>query len=120
MVICWFAESICVMPLPLACSKSPRTNLKNLVFHRGIAISGSRGGAIGGLRIAIRRVLEVVGHFRVQLLRRFLRRPSVASTASLRTRLRGGSALGTLGALIRRFIGSSRLGLSLGLADALI
>jgi len=86
--------------------------LQDLVLHRGIAVGSSRSTSIGVLV----GMVEVVGHLRVELLGRLLRRATV--TATSRSLLRNHLASSTLGSCVVLDVGR-RLGLSLWLRHAL-
>jgi hypothetical protein len=92
--------------------------LQDIVLHRGITISRSSSrGSSSALRVC--GVSDkVVSHLRVELFGRLLCGTAVLSTAGslLRSWLAGGTSLGGIGAMLDS---SSRLGLRLGLADAL-
>lgn len=95
-----------------------RSLLHDLVVHRSVtAVGGSRGTTVGVLIVLLVSGLEVISHFRIQLLRSLLGWAGVAglllAAAAARTRT-GGLASGLLLLVIRR-----RLRLSLWLRDAL-
>ncbi len=90
-------------------------HLEDVLLHRGIATGGGRSSGIG----VVAGGVKVVGHLRVQLLRRLL--DGAVAAAALDRLLGGlaggGTALGSSSALL--LDGGGRLGLSLGRRDAL-
>lgn len=93
--------------------------LKNLVLHRGItAVSSSWGATIGVLSVV--RALKVVGHLRIQLFCCLLSGAAAAATSrSLLHALATSSGSTAFRIRLAVLDCSSRLGLGLGLRDAL-
>lgn len=104
---------------PGKCSAAPArlslANLEDVLLHRGIATGGGRSSGIG----VVCGVVKVVGHLRVELLRRLLDGAVAAATLGglLGCLAGGGTALGTSSTLL--LDSSGRLGLNLGGRDAL-
>lgn len=90
----------------------------DLIVHRGIAIVGrSRSTATDVLALVAR--LKVVSHLAVQLLGRLLGRTrALGSTGGLSATAPGATSTSVLGGGLLLLVGHSRLGLRLGLRDA--
>ena len=104
---------------PGKCSAAPANcsvaDLEDVLLHRGIATGGGRGSGIG----VVAGVVKVVGHLRVELLRRLLDGAVAAATLGglLGGLAGGGTALSSSSALL--LDGGGGLGLNLGGRNAL-
>jgi len=91
--------------------------LEDILLHRGVTAGSRSGSGSIGVVLGVAAV-KVIGHLRVELLGRLLGRAiaAAAPTCLLGTLASGGAALASGCVLLDR---GSRLGLDLGLRDAL-
>lgn len=101
------------------CAHPRRANIsENLILHGGVTTVG--GGRCGSVRVlVVVCVVEVVSHLGIQFLRSLLSRAGVASLARTLLDTLSGVGSTTLGGVGAVLDSRGRLGLNLGLRDAL-